>query len=300
MVHARILRYLDEVVRAGSIRKAAQRLDIASSSISRQIGDLEAQLGTPIFGRLPGRMRLTTAGEMMLAHFRQTLKEEERVLARISNLADPGGGLIRLTTMNGPISGLVPRLMLDFSARYPTVRFHLTSRTGMAIIDALKDGEADLGVGYNLGEDARIQTVSATAIRIGAVMDPGHPLAQNQGLRLAACAPYPIVLADETMSLRALLLDAALKARTQIEPTTTTNSIELMKRRLADGQSITFLAETDVCEEVAGKQLVWRPLLDGSLQPQMLSMVQRAGAVPDRSVALFIEHARGALALLGH
>ncbi|MCS6758155.1 MAG: hypothetical protein MO852_02880, partial [Candidatus Devosia euplotis] len=106
--------------------------------------------------------------------------------------------------------------------------------------------------------------------------------AQHQGLRLAACTPFVIVLADETMSLRPLLLDAALKIRTQIGPTTSTNSIEFMKRQLADAQSITFLAETDA-----------------SVQPQMLSLVQRANAGLDRSAVLFLEQARAALELLG-
>ena len=58
-MHARVLRYLDEVVRRGSIRKAAEHLHVAPTAVNRQILDLEAELGTPLFERIHKRLRLT-------------------------------------------------------------------------------------------------------------------------------------------------------------------------------------------------------------------------------------------------
>src|SRR5258708_38881695 len=78
MLHSRMLRYLDEVARCGSIRQAAERLNVASSAINRQILALEAELGTPIFHRLPRRLRLTATGEVVISHVRETLKEHRR------------------------------------------------------------------------------------------------------------------------------------------------------------------------------------------------------------------------------
>ena len=62
MLHGRLLRYLDEVARSGSIRKAADRLNVAASAINRQILSLEAELDTPLFERMPGGLRLTASG----------------------------------------------------------------------------------------------------------------------------------------------------------------------------------------------------------------------------------------------
>ena len=73
MLHARMLKYLDEVVRSGSIRKAAERLNVAASAINRQVLTLERELGGPLFERLPRRMRLTAMGELLILHVRQTL-----------------------------------------------------------------------------------------------------------------------------------------------------------------------------------------------------------------------------------
>src|SRR5882757_246157 len=79
MLHSRLLKYLDEVARVGSIRKASVRLNVASSAINRQILALENKLGAPIFERMPRRLRLTATGEVLIAHVRETLKGHQRV-----------------------------------------------------------------------------------------------------------------------------------------------------------------------------------------------------------------------------
>src|ERR1700685_3545842 len=84
MLHSRLLKYLDEVSRLGSIRKAASRLNIASSAINRQILALESEIGSPIFERMPRRLRLTATGEVLIAHVRETLKRHQRVEAQIA------------------------------------------------------------------------------------------------------------------------------------------------------------------------------------------------------------------------
>src|SRR4030095_1873090 len=76
-MHASILKYFLEGARSGSIRKAAQRLFVASSAVNRQILQLESELGTELFDRLPTGMRLTAAGEVVLHHVRTTLHDFE-------------------------------------------------------------------------------------------------------------------------------------------------------------------------------------------------------------------------------
>ena len=70
MNHLRLLRYVDEVARVGSIRQAAERLHVAPSAVNRRIQDIEDELGTPIFERLPRGMRLTAAGELFVRYIR--------------------------------------------------------------------------------------------------------------------------------------------------------------------------------------------------------------------------------------
>ncbi len=66
MRHLRILDYVDEVARAGSIRKAAERLNVTASAVNRRIADLEEELGAPLFDRRPRGVQLTAAGEVFV------------------------------------------------------------------------------------------------------------------------------------------------------------------------------------------------------------------------------------------
>ncbi|WP_179208886.1 LysR family transcriptional regulator [Salinicola salarius] len=74
------LRYFEEVARQGSLRKAAERLHVAASAVNRQILKLEAELGVPLFERLPRGLRLSAAGELMLYQIRQWQRDERHLL----------------------------------------------------------------------------------------------------------------------------------------------------------------------------------------------------------------------------
>src|SRR5260370_3922125 len=115
MLHARVLKYLDEVARLGSIRKAAARLNVASSAINRQILALENELGAPIFERMPRRLRLTATGEVLIAHVRDTLKGHQRVESHIEALKGLTRGEGTIATMNG----FAPRPLPRFPSAIP-------------------------------------------------------------------------------------------------------------------------------------------------------------------------------------
>ena len=85
------LTYVDAVARHGSIRKAADTLNVASSALNRQILDLEKDFGSALFERLPRGVRLTAAGEVFLAYTRQAISELKAVESQVEQLR----GLVR-------------------------------------------------------------------------------------------------------------------------------------------------------------------------------------------------------------
>src|SRR6202007_3458377 len=80
-IHAPMVVYFDAIRRAGSVREAARRLNVASSAVNRQLLKLEAELGTPLFERLPGGLKLTHAGATFARHAIEVLQDAERVRA---------------------------------------------------------------------------------------------------------------------------------------------------------------------------------------------------------------------------
>src|SRR5262245_54459024 len=202
MLHARLLRYLDEVARSGSIRKAANRLNVASSAINRQILMLEQDLGSPIFERLPRGLRLTTAGEMLITHVRQTLKEHGHVRARIEALKGLRRGDVTIVTTTGIAGGFLAGVVERFRAAHPGIKLRLITLPRDATIAAVTSGEADFALAYNLPNNPRLSTFLRFEYRLGAAMAPSHPLAQRLSLRLTDCFEYPLVISDATMSIR--------------------------------------------------------------------------------------------------
>ena len=86
MRHLRFLRYVDEVARAGSIRKAAEVLHVTASAVNRRIMDLEEELGAPLFEQRPRGVRLTAAGELFVRYIREQTGDVERMKSQIEDL----------------------------------------------------------------------------------------------------------------------------------------------------------------------------------------------------------------------
>jgi DNA-binding transcriptional LysR family regulator len=80
------------VARVGSIRKASEELSITSTTLNREILAIEAELGVPIFDRLPTRVCLSVAGELFSQHSRKQLTDMERVHSQIADLSDERRG----------------------------------------------------------------------------------------------------------------------------------------------------------------------------------------------------------------
>ncbi len=203
MLHGRLLNYIDEVARTGSIRKAASHLNVAASAISRQILALETTLGTPIFQRLPKKLILTAAGEVLIGHIRQTLKELTRAQAKIEELKGLRRGEITVAMKSGLRLKSRARNGEGIRQRNPRVKLNLTLfNTGTEIQSAVANGEADLGVGFDFTKDNNLKVLARAVGRLGAVMAPNHPLAKRSSIRLSDCIDYPLVIADTSSAIR--------------------------------------------------------------------------------------------------
>lgn len=292
MLHGRLLRYLDEVTRAGSIRKASVRLNVASSAINRRIIELEEELGTQIFERLPRGLRLTAAGEVLIQHVRETLREHERTLARLNGLRGLMRGDVTIVTMAGLAANLLAEALEGFREAHPRVKLYVQVVSGERIVQQLVAGEADLGLGYNLANNPRLSTVTELDHRLGAVMAPDHPLATKATIRVADCLAYPIVSAEKGMSLRDAV-EMLVPTNSEFAPIMETNSLELMKRMARRAPHLAILNRADIEQEIAAGLLVFVPF-GGTRGRQAISLVHRSKGSLDPAASMlgrFIENA---------
>jgi DNA-binding transcriptional LysR family regulator len=191
-IHAPMIVYFDAIRRAGSVREAARRLNIASSAVNRQLLKLEAELGAPLFERLPGGLKLTHAGATFARHANEVLQDAERVRSELEALKGLRTGHVEIATVEGLSSDLLPNILEQAREKFPRVTVGINVLGSGAIPAALIAGDADLGVAFAL---ARIQIAAAfvSPFQPRSADAPGPPLAANTSLSLSTCAAHPLI-----------------------------------------------------------------------------------------------------------
>lgn len=289
-MHAKVLRYFTEVVRAGSIRKAAQQLHVVPTAINRQILNLEAKLGAPLFERVRGTLRLTAVGELVLEHARVTLCAFDDVRERIAAVQGLCQGEVSLAITTGLAGTFLPERIQRFRALHPGIRLTVVDSTAAEALRRVHAGDCDLGLAFDVPDGAAVDVLFTSEWPIGVVVPPGHPLAGENAVRLADCLGHPLILPTRALSLRPLLDAAFALGEVRVSPVVESTSTSLMLQLVMRGVGITFFNRIDVDAEVRAGQLVFVPLRDRHPRPQTLRLVCRPGTQVNPVATLLARH----------
>ncbi len=295
MLHGRMLRYLDEIARSGSIRKAAGRLNVASSAINRHLLELEDEVGAPLFERLPRGLRLTAAGELMVNHVRKTLKDYACVRTQMEALRGLQSGEVRVGTTPGLADSILAPVVERFTAEHPNIRLVVRTYrpdTGMA---AAMNGDTDVYVGYNVPKTPRLAVLASAELQIGAVMAPDHPMAGARRLRLAECLAYPLAVPERNSPARDLI-EAFLPGDADLLPVLESNAPDLLKKIACRAPAMTFLTAADIEEDRFFGDLVFVPIQELQGTPLRVSLVRRHNGSLGISAGLVVHQIQTRLA----
>jgi DNA-binding transcriptional LysR family regulator len=262
MRHMRIWRYVDEVARAGSLRRAAERLNITASALQRRIQDVEEDLGTTLFERLPTGMRLTAAGEAFIRWVRSQASDLERVRSQIEDLSGLRRGLVRIACSQALAAFLLPQEIARFTTAHPSVHFAVSVSDHKRAVTMLRDYEADLALVFQPGRYPEFEPLMAVGQRVMAIMAADHPLARRTTLRLRDCAAFPLALPDRSFGGRQIA-DAIMDGGpTRLDIRVEANSFEFLRNYVAHTQAITLQIELGALPDMLGDGLIARPIDD--------------------------------------
>ena len=284
----RIWRYVDQIARSGSIRRAAELLNVTPSALQRRIGDVEADLGAALFERSSDGMRLTEAGELFVTWVRAQDAELERTRSIIDGLAGLRGGHVRLSCSQALAASFVPQQIAAFQSRHPLVQFDCQVHDHEAAIRALMAYEADLALILRPARRPELQPLSTLGQRLVVLMAENHPLAAQPMLRLRDCLPYPVALPDRGFGTRQLL-EACLTSGTRWNVVLQTNSFELLRHYVRNGQALSFQFEIGIPPEDDRRGLAVRPVDDRDEAHAPLVLGQLRGRVLPVAAAVFAE-----------
>lgn len=270
MKHLLPLIYLDAVANAGSIRKAAETLSITSTALNRRILAMEDELGVPIFERLARGVRLTTAGEILIHHIRGQLMDMERVKSQIADLSGERRGHVSIACSQALLPFFLPEQIAAYRSEHPAVTFEVLLRDRAAAEQALVDFSADLVLVFEPISMLQFQTLLNIRQPLHAVMRTGHPLAEQETLRLSECLRYPVALPTMNFGVRHLLETAVRRTSLSLDPMVISDSFEFLRSHVEAENIITFqipigLPHLDEQSDVVGRLVDTRDVPSGLL-----------------------------------
>src|SRR5262250_850757 len=129
----RHLRYFVTVADAGSVSRAAVQLQLTQPALSRQLRDLESELGLPLFDRVGRRLHLTAEGENLLERTREILRAADALRERAGALAGGRTGTLRLGATAQTLESLISAFLTGFRRKWPGIEVRLVEDGGVRL-----------------------------------------------------------------------------------------------------------------------------------------------------------------------
>jgi len=201
----RHLRTFVTVAELGTVSKAAMRLHIAQPALSRQIWDLERELGLQLFERVGRRIVLSGEGEQLLGYCRNLLGYARSLADQAEQLRGGDRGLLRVTASAHLIDSVFSTFLHRYAQRYPNVQVKPIEATGFEILAKIERGEANLGINLDhvvpAGND-HFGRFPVPPLAFWAACHVAFELENRGSIELRRLAPYPLLSLDSSFTLR--------------------------------------------------------------------------------------------------
>jgi DNA-binding transcriptional LysR family regulator len=295
----RALEYLNAVARFGSLRKAAAKLDVDPSAISRLLASLEEEVGMTLWDRSSRGSKITVAGNELLNHFRQTQASELATLSRIHDLRSLRKGEVKIAVGEGFIADLISAPLQDFISRYPGIQISVDTAGANEALMLIKDDQVDFGVVYGCSPTDDLRCHVETSHPLDLIAPPDHPLVQNNSpIDFREVCRYPLALIDSSFGMGRLIRLVQELEQVPLEPRLRTNSVTVLKKFVSSGLGITFMPQLTIASEIIEKTIRCVPVqhqVMSSAKAQVLSHSRRELTMPARAL---MEHLQNSMSFL--
>ena len=272
-MHAAVLRYIDQVARLGSIRRAASVLNVASSAVNRQILKLEADMGTPLFERVGNGVRPTAAGDYVIRHARETLARWQTVRSEITALSGDIHGEVRIVSIPAPIIRILPRAITTTAARHPHITFRVIDASPVDHAEEMRARRPDVAILFIDRRHRGYEVAARIRLRIGAILRPDHPLARFKEVTLTQCAAFPVVMLSDPWILNASAEAEFSHSGAQFRSVVLTNSLPMTKEIMRAGVGLGFFTPLGFVDELQSGALVHVPLAEPELSQSEIGLL---------------------------
>ena len=284
--------YLDTVARAGSIRKAAEQLHVASTALNRKIKETEDSLGTPLFERLPRGVRLTAAGEVLVAAVRRSMADVRAAVSHIEHLRGEVRGTVRIGCAESVGADLIPASIAHYQQSHPAVQFQTASGVTAQLVASLLDDAVDVVLVHDPLPCDQLKVLASVRQPLCAMVRLGHPLAALPALRLTDCQKYPVALGNQSFGSRQLIDAIVARSSISLKIVMQASTVLSLQEFSRQTDAVSFQYQIGTRRAVQRGELVAIPLVDRSLAQTRLVLAVRTGRtlpIASQSFAALLE-----------
>lgn len=234
------------VAQERSLTRAARIKHLAISAISKRISELEAQVGAPLLVRNARGVELTPAGQSMLYYARQLKQTLEQLDNELGEYTSGVKGHLRIHAITSALSQFLPDDVARFVSLYPQIKFDIEERVGTAVVRAVSDGRADLGIIAAETAPQGLDTLPYRKDELVVVVQASHFLASHQAVSFSQVLALECVGPHPESSMHALLTREAEKLGQVLKPRIRISSFDCMCRMVSSGLGLAIMPRSVV------------------------------------------------------
>jgi DNA-binding transcriptional LysR family regulator len=249
------LRVFAAVAQTGSATHAGDRLRISQPAVSKQLSELEQNLGIALFDRLPRGMRLTDAGERLYLHAQRILSSEDAAETELAELLGLGRGRLSIGASTTIGSYLLPSVFGRFNRAHPDVELNLEIANTAVIQAAVLNNHVDLGLteGFVSSDALDVEVVSHD--EMVAVSAPDHEAAIRGSLSATEFCDYPLIMRESGSGTRDVIEAALAERSISVHPLMSLGGTEAVKNAVASGMGVAIVSRLTVQLELQAGSL---------------------------------------------
>jgi LysR family transcriptional regulator, benzoate and cis,cis-muconate-responsive activator of ben and cat genes len=195
-VELRHLRYFVAVAEMENVSRAALKLHVSQPALTRQIHDLEDEIGFGLFQRTAKSVRLTDAGRAFLDNARALLQNADEAVTKARAVASAEPTELHVGYSPTPVAEILPKILRGFQRAMPNIHVRLHDWTNKDILDGIRDGRLQLGLIVSSPKTSALRDLRYEELfheRVGVAVAPHHPIAQRRAIRLTEVAAEPLI-----------------------------------------------------------------------------------------------------------
>ena len=276
-----------EVARLNSFSRAAERRFRTQPAISSQIRSLEEEVSAKLLDRSGGKVAVTASGKLFQKFAEEMVASRKAMLTAIAETERVPRGEIVVGANEGTCLHILPEVFAEFKKRYPDVGVNIKRADYAKILQSVIDNSVDFGIVSLPVTDTRLTVVLIHRDELVIIAPPKHALAKMKSASIAEAAKFPLVvpkIGHTRDALDNLFYKRKLKPRYAME----LDSSELLKRFVAAGAGVGFIARSNVLEDVRANALAALPISDAKIRRDLALVFHKDKAL-SRAARAFID-----------